>query len=248
MSSTTSRSARRAPAALAALTLFTSVSAWAGPRVGSVIGVPSQSSSTVDARVLSSTPVVAQVAVPQETCYDELRAEAPRSSGAGAIIGAIAGAALGNAVGKGSGRALATGVGLIGGAALGNHVETDGREGRTRTVRRCAQQTAYENQVVAYNVTYEVNGQRYTTQMDHEPGRTIPVQLTVSPAVSRVSTAAPLPYDEEDGYYYQDQVGRAPPAVVVQSYYQRSDDRHGPRWERWRGDGHHQHHPRGWRD
>jgi len=162
---------------------FATTSALAGPRVGSTVGVPSTATTTVQARVISSTPVVAQVAVPRESCYDEVRTDAARPSGAGAIIGAIAGAALGNAVGKGSGRAVATGVGLIGGAVLGNHIETDGKSGRTRTERRCEQQTVYENQVVAYSVVYEVGGQRYTTQLPHEPGSTLPVQLTVSPTV-----------------------------------------------------------------
>lgn len=246
-SSTPHLSHRLAPAALAALLALSSASVWAGPRVGSIVGVPSDTTATVQARVLSSTPVVAQVAVPQQSCYDELRAEAPRSSGAGAILGAIAGAAVGNALGKGSGRALATGVGLIGGAALGNHVETDGRQGGTRTVRRCEQQAAYENQVVAYNVTYEVHGQRYTTQMQDEPGRTIPVQVTVSPAVSRPAPVAAVPYDNRDDDGYDDEdVSVGPPAVVVQSYYQRG----GGRWDRWgRDEGpRHPHRRGGWND
>lgn len=230
---------RTAPAALAALVTLSSASAWAGPRVGSIVGVPSDTTTTVNARVLSSTPVVAEVAVPTESCYDELRAEAPRSSGAGAILGAIAGAAVGNALGKGSGRALATGVGVIGGAALGNHIELDGRQGGTRTVRRCHQEAAYENQVVAYNVTYEVNGQRYTTQMPDEPGRTIPVQVTVSPAATarRAPVAAAPVY--QDQYYDDELIEETPPAIVVQSYYQRRGDRWG------RYEGHRPH--RGWR-
>lgn len=207
------------------LTAMASVAtaSWAGPRVGSTLGTPSTSSTTVQARVISSTPIVAQVATPRQACYDEMRAEAPRSSGAGAIIGAIAGAALGNAVGKGSGRAVATGVGMIGGAVLGNHIETDGRQGETRSVRRCEQQTVYENQVVAYSVVYEVGGQRYTTQMPQEPGRTIPVQLTVSPAVDTT------PYRDE----YRSPVVHQP----VVSYVRYDDEprhghRHHPRWDR----------------
>lgn len=249
MSSSTNRlpfgfaAPRTASAAIAALVALSSASAWAGPRVGSIVGVPSDTTTTVNARVLSSTPVVAEVAVPRESCYDELRAEAPRSSGAGAILGAIAGAAVGNALGKGSGRALATGVGVIGGAALGNHIELDGRQGSTRSVRRCHQEAAYENQVVAYNVTYEVNGQRYTTQMPDEPGRTFPVQVTVSPASSpRRAPLAAAPVYQDQYYDDDEEVIDAPPAIVVQSYYQRG----GGRWDRWgRDDGHRPH--RGWR-
>lgn len=151
-------------------------------------------STTVQARVLASTPVVEQVAVPRQACFDELQTTQARPSGAGALIGAVAGAAVGNAIGKGSGNAVATGVGLIGGAILGNHIENRDRPVQTQTVRRCEQQTAYENQVVAYDVTYEINGQRYSTQMDRQPGATIPVQVSVSPiaqttTVTRVVSA-----------------------------------------------------------
>ena len=177
---------------VAALAALSTASVWAGPAVGTIVGMPSSSVTTVNARVVSATPVVAQVAVPTQTCYDELQATPPRSTGAGAIIGAIAGAALGNAVGKGAGNAIATGVGLMGGAVLGNHIETDGRPGGTQTVRRCGQQTAYQNQVVGYDVVYELHGQQYATQMDREPGRTIPVQLSVTPAVAAPVQQAPV--------------------------------------------------------
>jgi uncharacterized protein YcfJ len=223
---------------LVVLTTLASVTAasWAGPRVGSTVGTPSSATTTVQARVISSTPVVAQVATPREACYDEVRAEAPRSSGAGAIIGAIAGAAIGNAMGRGSGRAVATGVGLIGGAVLGDHIETDGRPGSNRTVRRCEQQTSYENQVVAYSVVYEVGGQRYTTQMPHEPGNTIPVQLTVSPTVAPAPQAVYMPPVVNSPVVYTSS------AVLVadgpaydrerERCEQRDERRHHQRWDR----------------
>lgn len=169
--------------ALAALAA--SNAACAGPRVGEVVGYPSASTATVHARVVSSSPVMAQVAVPRQVCYDELRQEPARSSGAGAIVGAIAGGAMGNAVGKGTGRAVATGLGVILGAAVGDRIENDGRPGVMRTVQRCEQQSSYQNQVVAYNVVYEYGGQRYSTQMQREPGATIPVTVTVNPGDER---------------------------------------------------------------
>lgn len=155
--------------------------AQAGPRVGDTIGRTATVTTTVQARVISATPVIGQVSVPRETCYDESRHVPPRSSGAGAVMGAIAGGAMGNAMGKGSGNALATGLGIFGGAILGDKIENDGRVGSSRTVRRCEQQSGYENRVVAYNVVYEYGGQRYTTQMSREPGRTLPLRLTLSP-------------------------------------------------------------------
>lgn len=222
---------------LAALVSVASVPAMAGPSVGSTVGVPSTSTVTVDAKVISATPVVAQVGSPQQVCYDELREEPARSSGAGALIGAIAGAAVGNALGKGSGRALTTGVGLIGGAVLGNHIETDGRNGYQRTVQRCEQQTSYQNQVVAYSVVYEVGGQRYTTQMDSEPGRTIPVQLTVTPAVPRYAAPPVVMAPEPVRYvrqYEREVIVVRPPAVIETRYVRphRGEwrERHHHRW------------------
>jgi uncharacterized protein YcfJ len=177
--------------------------AQTGPRVGDVVGSPSVVNTTVQARVVSSSPVVAQVAVPAQVCRDETYQAPARSSGAGAVLGAIAGGAAGNAVGKGAGKALATGVGIIGGAILGDHVENDGRQGQLQTVRRCEQQTGYENRIVAYSVTYEYAGQRYTTQMTQEPGPTLPLQVTITPMVQ---APAPVVYTQpatqyRDNYY-----------------------------------------------
>lgn len=168
---------------MAAASLLFATAASAGPQVGDIVGSPNSSTSTVQARVLSATPVIGQVAVPRQVCFDELRQEPPRSSGAGALLGAIAGGAMGNAVGKGAGKALATGIGIIGGAVVGDHVQNDGRQGSVSTVRRCEQQAAYENRVVAYTVVYEYAGQRYNTQMSQEPGATIPLMVTLTPAV-----------------------------------------------------------------
>ncbi len=200
----TRRAGRLAVLAVAGLATWGSAtSSWAGPRVGELIGTPSPVSVTVQAKVVSATPVVGQIAVPRQVCYDETRQDAPRSSGAGAIMGAIAGGAVGNAVGKGAGKALATGLGIFGGAIAGNHIEIDGRQGRISTVRRCEQRSSYENRVVAYNVTYEYGGQRYTTQMSHEPGQTIPLQVTLTPLVQE-QNAQPASLPDDDGYLDED--------------------------------------------
>ena len=57
-------------------------------------------------RVLSTTPVLQQVAVPRQVCSNEQISYQGANSGAGALIGAIAGGALGNATGgRGAGPA-----------------------------------------------------------------------------------------------------------------------------------------------
>ena len=84
-------------------------------------------SAQEQARVLSATPIVQQVAIPRQVCTNETVYTGQRTTGGGAVLGAIAGGAAGNAVGKGSGRAAATAIGVIGGAVLGNHIEGQGR-------------------------------------------------------------------------------------------------------------------------
>ena len=164
-------------------------------------------------RVVSSTPVMQQVAVPRQVCSTQPMEVQRAPSGAGALIGAIAGAALGNASGgHRSDRAAASAVGAIGGAIVGNSIESNS-DTQVRDVQRCGTQTSYENRVVAYNVVYEFGGRQYSVQMPQDPGPTIALQ--VSPAgVGNVggqnyATAQPSP-----------QVVYAPaPVVVTQPVY-----------------------------
>lgn len=50
-----------------------------------------------------------------------------RSSGGGAVLGAVLGGVVGHQFGSGSGRSLATGVGVIGGAVAGDQVEKNNK-------------------------------------------------------------------------------------------------------------------------
>ena len=60
------------------------------------------------ARVISCTPVVSQVASPQQVCtQSQVLTTAPKS-GVGSLLGAVAGGVIGSQIGGGSGRALAT--------------------------------------------------------------------------------------------------------------------------------------------
>lgn len=136
------------------------------------------------ARVLSSTPVYQQVAHPREVCRDEVVTVPGQKSGAGAVMGGVAGGALGNAVGDGSGRAVATVIGIVGGAMLGNRIEGNGAP-ESQVVRQCGTQTVYDNRLTGYNVVYEYAGRQYTVQMPQDPGATLQVQITpVVPSAS----------------------------------------------------------------
>lgn len=127
--------------------------------------------------VLSRTPVYQQVLVPRQTCTQVPIAQPAPGSGAGALMGAIAGGAMGNAIGDGSGRALATMIGIVGGALVGERIE--GPNGTlVQNQTQCSTQNVYENRLIGYNVVYEYAGKQYTVQLPQDPGTTIPLQVT----------------------------------------------------------------------
>lgn len=141
-------------------------------------------------RVISSTPVIQQVAVPRQVCSNQPVAVQQPKSGAGAVMGALAGGAMGNAIGDGGGRAAATILGLVGGALLGDRIE--GSPGaQVQNVQQCSTQTFYENRTVAYNVTYEYAGKQYSVQMPQDPGPYVRLQIT--PVGGSTSAAPPAP-------------------------------------------------------
>lgn len=132
-------------------------------------------------RVISSTPVIHQVAVPRQICTQQpLVVQQPSgTSGGGAVIGSIVGGLAGNQIGGGSGRAAATALGVIGGALLGNSVEANQAQAATvQPVQQCTTQTFYENRTTGYNVRYEFNGKEYNVQLPYDPGPTIRLQVT----------------------------------------------------------------------
>lgn len=127
-------------------------------------------------RVISSTPVIQQVAVPRQVCNPQPMVVQQPNTGGGAALGMIAGGLVGNTIGHGSGRAAATLIGALGGAAVGNSIE--GSANQVQTVPNCTTQTSYENRTVAYNVVYEYAGKEFSVQMPYDPGPTVRLQVT----------------------------------------------------------------------
>jgi len=169
--------------------------------------------SAVDimARVISSTPVVQQVAVPRQVCNNQqVITEAPRSGG-GALLGALVGGLAGNAIGSGGGRAAATALGLFGGAVVGDRFEGGGQQ-QVQNVQQCSTQTYYENRPSYYNVVYEYQGTQYNTQMATDPG--LYVRLQVSP----VGAIQPSTLDGQPQALRQEQIP-VEQGYVVQSAY-----------------------------
>ena len=159
--------------------------------IAAAAGLASVNASATDilARVISSTPVVQQVAVPRQVCSTQpVITQAPKS-GAGALVGALAGGAVGNAIGSGGGRAAATVIGLVGGAMVGDRIE--GPNTQVQNVQQCSTQTYYENRPSHYNVVYEYQGTQYNTQMVNDPGAYVRLQVTPVGEVAPAPQPAP---------------------------------------------------------
>jgi uncharacterized protein YcfJ len=172
--------------------------------------------------VISSVPVIQQVAVPRQTCVQGMVQAQPYTSGMGGLAGGIAGAAIGSAIGSGTGTAAAMLLGTVGGAILGNNIEADNMRAQQAMVPNCTTETSYENRAVGYDVTYEYAGRQYSVRMPHDPGPTVRLQVTPiaqgalgSPEIGGTVTAPPV-------QAAQVQVAPAPmvvPAPVVVAPY-----------------------------
>lgn len=148
---------------------------------------PSQAQEV--ARVVSSVPIIQQVAVPRQVCTQQQVTTQPHKSGAGAIMGAIAGGTVGHAIGRDG---LGTAIGMFGGAILGDKIE-GAPPPETKNVQTCSTQNFYESRTVAYNVTYEYAGKQYIVQMPQDPGPTVKLQITPVVSSSQNYTYPPPP-------------------------------------------------------
>ena len=173
--------------------------------------------------VISSQPVVQQVAVPRQVCNNQL-VQAPNTGG-GAILGGLTGAAIGSQIGGGSGRVAGLGVGAVLGAVIGSNVEA---QGNTQVVPNCVTENTYENRTVAWNVTYEYAGRQYRVQMPYDPGPTVRLQVSAvgssegyaNAPQGQVVTAPPVQYAPQVQTMAAPMViASPPPAQVVYSGY-----------------------------
>jgi uncharacterized protein YcfJ len=145
------------------------------------------------ARVLAVTPQYERINQPVQSCHTEYVRETVGSydrSPVGAIIGGVAGGLLGSQIGKGNGRVASAAVGAGIGAIVGDRLGSNqSMSYQTRPVERCVVTDNWQTVTTGYLVSYRYNGRDYTTMLDHDPGRTLPVRVNVSPGhgVSNIS-------------------------------------------------------------
>lgn len=140
------------------------------------------------ARVIDAVPirVIDRVPVSHRECREEVVWQRARdtgvSPGEGMIAGTLIGGVIGNQAVHGRSRGAATVAGTLIGAVVGHAMASD-HDGRShrRVEPRCETHHGYreEERIVGYDVTYRYAGRIYTTRMDHDPGKWLPV--TVQP-------------------------------------------------------------------
>ena len=148
------------------------------------------------ARVRTVNPQYANVSVPRNECTSQWVTEqqpvaASRNYG-GLALGGVAGALLGNQVGRGHGREAATAVGAVVGALAAEHFANQNNLGgyqqasqpQQRQVQNCRTVNDTQSRLTGYQVEYEYRGQIYTAVTRENPGRTLPVRVSVAPAES----------------------------------------------------------------
>lgn len=179
------------------------------------LGYASTASAQEQGRVITTTPVITQVAVPRQVCSnDQVVTQAQQKTGAGAVIGGVAGGVIGNVAGHGNGRAAMTMIGVLGGAILGDKLEGNNAQASSQNVQRCTTQTFYENRPTAYNVVYEFNGKQYQVQLPQDPGPFVSLQITPVGAPTQPVQPAPVivrPVTQAPVY--------TPPVVYTQPVY-----------------------------
>jgi uncharacterized protein YcfJ len=134
------------------------------------------------AEVLNAEPLTKTVRMPRQVCSDELVSHrAPTNDPkrvTGAVLGAVAGGVLGNQIGGGTGQTVATVAGAAAGGYAGSKIQKHMQDEKTtQTIeKRC--RTVYDSveKSAGYEVRYRLAGQEGTVRMDHDPGRTIPVE------------------------------------------------------------------------
>jgi len=151
------------------------------------VAVAAHAQSYLDnARVTSVEPQYENVRVPRQECSNQWVSEPRRSAGrdyGGAVLGGIVGGLIGNQVGGGHGREAATAVGAVVGAFTGDNLANRDRWQQpvpaAREVTSCRNVEDVQSRLVGYQVSYDYHGQQYTTLMQENPGRFVPVRVSV---------------------------------------------------------------------
>lgn len=148
------------------------------------------------AEVVAVKDVFETVVTPHEKCEDvQVKQQAPVKDEhriAGTVIGGVAGGLLGSTIGRGNGKTIATVAGAAAGGYAGNQVQKNMQEKDVvmKTEHRCKMVNETSKKLVAYNVTYRLDGKQGVVRMSSKPGATLPVKdgqvVTTAPSSSKL--------------------------------------------------------------
>ncbi len=176
--------------AIAALGIIAAVAIAAKYGVANIGGGPQY------AQVVSVEPVKETTSTPQQVCGDETVVHnepyKDRHQIGGAVAGALIGGLVGHQIGGGRGKDLATVGGAVAGGFAGHEIQKEHQEDNatyTTVEHRCHTVTSQTSRTVAYDVTYEYNGQQLHVRMDHDPGTRVQVSNGVVVADSATDSA-----------------------------------------------------------
>lgn len=138
------------------------------------------------ARVTHVVPIYRSVTVttPQQECWDEPRRyRGDHQSYTSTIAGGIIGGVIGSQFGGGNGKTALAVAGTLLGGSVGRDWEAQNRQYDTAYEEHCrvVERQHREQRIEAYEVSYRYHGKQYTTVMDHDPGKFIPVDVHVEP-------------------------------------------------------------------
>jgi len=146
----------------------------------------------VEVPVVSSVAVqqTSEIRTPIRNCTDQLVEVDERGNAVGTLVGAAIGGLIGSQLGGGTGKLAMTGLGVLGGAAIGsNGLSKDWpprkKQYRKETVCTTSYNIQHQTTIVGYNVTYNFEGQKYTTRMQTAPGKSIRLMLNTSHTVQQ---------------------------------------------------------------
>ena len=179
------------------------------------LGTASAESFPDRARVVSAHPVVEQIPVDREQCWNDrergyeerrvTRSDTGAVIGPGTVLGAVVGGVIGHQFGHSSGgRDRGTAAGAIVGGLVGNQIDRDNgavgdgpaeveRVPVERDVKRCRTVHEVREATVGYEVRYEYHGRQFLTRLPQEPGRFIPVNVDVQPVAPHPAPPPPPP-------------------------------------------------------
>ncbi len=132
------------------------------------------------AQVLSASPVYSDQRVSSSQCRQVLVNATPDNATGSQVFGGILGGLLGSRFGHGTGRVAASAAGAITGAVVGDRLA--GNDGGEHWETRCAPVERRQQVFSGYDVVYRYAGQVMHATLPYDPGNTLPVQVTVTPA------------------------------------------------------------------